>query len=244
MVMSMPYLGKVKILRKIAPPLKAPGPSSPVSTVRGAIVAVEGEDTQTVSQLTEWLDNFLHKSEQFASKVVDGPKVPAANEETSLRQYLGTVGEWHGRGKEIIDFITTAPSAINASEEDSDKDCSGTLSAIPVLLLSTYQLHASDAYACRIPITDAYSPTDHWQWMATMWRGIIGPDITIYIRDALPVEMSKEKVVEVKEDVKCLVVRKAKGTTVMEEKALRRVGFEVSEWVRSMSNEVSEAREQ
>lgn len=241
--MSMPCLGKVKILRRIAPPLKAPGPSSPVSAVRGAVVAVEGENAQAVSQLTEWLDSFLLKSGEFASRVVDGPKVPEANEEASLRQYLATVGAWHEKSKEIVGFITATPQTINAGEDGPDKDCSGTSSAIPVLLLSTYQLHTSDAYACRIPITDAYSPTDHWQWMATMWRGIVGPDITIFIRDSPPVEMAREKIVEVKEDVKCLVVRKEKGAADVEEKALRRVGFEVGEWVRSISNEAKEVRE-
>jgi len=243
MVMSMPYIGKLKILRSIAPPHKAPGPSSPVSAVRGAVVAVEGEDVRAVGKLTEWLAIFLQKSGEFASKMMDGPNVPETDEETSLRRYLDTVGEWHGKSKEMIEFITTAPQAGDAGEEDAGENRSGTLSAIPVLLLPAYQLHTSDAYACHIPITDAYSPADHWQWMATMWRGVVGPDVTVYIRNKAPVETGKDKAVEVKEDLKCLVIWKEQDAADVEEKALRRVGFEISEWVRSISNEAREGRE-
>lgn len=40
----------------------------------------------------------------------------------------------------------------------------------------------SDAAAVTIPINDAYAPVDHWQWMATLWRGIVGADLVIYVK--------------------------------------------------------------
>ena len=33
-----------------------------------------------------------------------------------------------------------------------------------------------------MPIDDNFSPPAHWQWFATLWRGSVGPDITIVIR--------------------------------------------------------------
>jgi hypothetical protein len=33
-----------------------------------------------------------------------------------------------------------------------------------------------------MPISDGFSPPAHWQWFATLWRGSIGPDITIVIK--------------------------------------------------------------
>ncbi|KAF2141237.1 uncharacterized protein K452DRAFT_298636 [Aplosporella prunicola CBS 121167] len=53
----------------------------------------------------------------------------------------------------------------------------------PVLILPTYNLAAADAWASRVPIADNYSPADHWQWIATLWRGIVGPDVVVYVRD-------------------------------------------------------------
>jgi hypothetical protein len=104
----------------------------------------------------------------------------------------------------------------------------------PVILLPTFQLHASVAYASRIPIADAYSPTDHWQWMATLWRGIVGPDLTIYVRSFEGKEGSfAGKTVDLDEQVRCLTVMKGVGRG-FGEATLRRVGFEVGEWVRGV----------
>jgi len=33
-----------------------------------------------------------------------------------------------------------------------------------------------------MPINDAYSPVAHWQWLATLWRGCAGPDVTVVIK--------------------------------------------------------------
>ena len=52
----------------------------------------------------------------------------------------------------------------------------------PIALVPKYQLTLTDAAASTIPIADEYSPTDHWQWMATLWRGVIGPDVTVDVR--------------------------------------------------------------
>ncbi|KAI9877733.1 MAG: hypothetical protein M1823_007059, partial [Watsoniomyces obsoletus] len=33
-----------------------------------------------------------------------------------------------------------------------------------------------------MPIVDSYSPLAHWQWLATLWRGCIGPDVSVVIK--------------------------------------------------------------
>jgi HMG box factor len=60
--------------------------------------------------------------------------------------------------------------------------------SIPIALIPRYQVTTTDAFACSIPINDAYAPFDHWLWMASIWRACIGPDITVYIRDSSPDE--------------------------------------------------------
>ena len=91
--------------------------------------------------------------------------------------------------------------------------------------------------------------------MATLWRGIVGPDVTIAVVPKLPIapaisassstnsdgkfiaagmgSKSSSGGAEVRlEDARAIVVREdEKGEVV--EGVLRRVGFEVSEWVRS-----------
>lgn len=132
---------------------------------------------------------------------------------------------------------------------------------VPVALIPRYALSLSDSFASTIPINDAYAPVDHWQWTATLWRGVVGADVTVYIKDRNGADTSaggadakgKEAAaaggapVEVRlADARAIVVRRQNGHCAMVgggggpadsgigEAALRRVGFEVGEWVRGM----------
>ncbi|KAL8797159.1 MAG: hypothetical protein Q9195_000626 [Heterodermia aff. obscurata] len=141
------------------------------------------------------------------------------------------------------------------------------LKGLPIALLPCWALTHADRYACSLPITDAYAPIDHWQWMATLWRGIVGADITVAVRSAqvpaetpTTAEMVKAaagtgsagsskanagsaggkgvapvvgQAVDVRlEDARAIVLRALEGGGVPEG-SLRRVGFEVGEWIRA-----------
>lgn len=291
-IMSMPFLDKVKNLRRIAPPMGAvsatqTADSKPNST-RGALVAVEGRNRKAVDSLAAWLGDLLEKSGDHNVDLMDGPKVPNGWDKVNIADYNAVIGEWHQRNKTIMDFLQHSSKIDDAGSDENENDDDATEDArsddgepsptknvgkasasdsIPVIVLKTYQLHACDRYACSIPITDVYRPPDHWLWMATLWRGILGADITIYVREidtssqsaavagesgdkpapigngnaatAAAMEKEREKIGTVdiveEEGLKCLVVHKEKGKDV-EERALRRLGFELGEWVRGIAN--------
>ncbi len=236
-VATMPYLGKIKVLGRIAPPLRSSSFVGSAANVRGAIVAVEGSDAKAVRDTTARLEELLNKSGEHFAKIARPPKVPGPEQkEASLADYLEMIKEWHAKSKEMIDFLTSAPPPLPQSADGVSPRASGALT--PILLVPTFQLHASDAYASRIPINDTYTPADHWQWMATMWRGIVGPDITIYIKNTDADEMAREKLVDVREDVRCFTVRKDRDAAGIDGRALRRVAFEVGECVSSISPDV------
>lgn len=262
MVMSMPFWGKIRVLGKIAPPHRAAANVS----VRGAIVAVEGDDedegdadvgvdgegergkADAVAAMGRWLEESLNKTGETWAQMAEAPRGPAGGgggAAVGLGEYVEVIAEWHGRSKQMVEFITRAP------EEETEGTPTATTTTTegggrapprdqrtPVLIMPTYNLRAADAWASRIPITDNYSPADHWQWVATLWRGIVGPDITIYIKDVSQgeMEMTGGKAVEVREDgqTKCLIVKRVGGKDI-EESALRRLGFEVGEMIRSVS---------
>ena len=68
--------------------------------------------------------------------------------------------------------------------------------------------------------------------MATLWRGIVGPDLTIYVKSVGEGGMPGGKMVDLDEQVRCLTV--GKGPRGFGEATLRRVGFEVGEFVRGV----------
>lgn len=115
-------------------------------------------------------------------------------------------------------------------DNDNTKSTATTTNpaAKPITILPLFSLHASNTFACRIPLIDTYAPNDHWSWNATQWRGVVGADLTIYLKDG----EEKGKMVEQSEEERLFVVRRGDGADV-DGSTLRRVGFEVGEWVRA-----------
>ncbi|PSS00604.1 hypothetical protein BD289DRAFT_30118 [Coniella lustricola] len=136
----------------------------------------------------------------------------------ALVDYLHTILRWHTKSAEIVKHITTEPAK------------NGPFKLIPVALIpGGFGLTLSDRAATTIDITDVYSPLDHWQWMASLWRGIVGADLVVYVREMTadeatlnhrPVEYHASGVMEVK-------VAGGKVDETME----RRLAFEVMEWI-------------
>lgn len=129
---------------------------------------------------------------------------------------------------------TSGKGTVGSASSGPVPDMSATK---PVKIIANYSLFASNFFSCHIPTgtPDRYSPKDHWEWNATLWRGIVSPDLTIYVRDAPGNESSKPIVEGVGEGNLFVVKRtKVEGKEGLELEAsvLRRLGFEVSEWVR------------
>lgn len=140
--------------------------------------------------------------------------------------------------------------------------------------MPAYQVTWSDWFASHVDIHDAYSPMDHWQWAATLWRDVIGPDVTVAVQaDGIvnvPSASAADKnsavtggnvsaggisntsaggggkttdkasgsgnaLVEVRlEEARAVIVRgeRDRDGGGIGEGGLRRVGFEIGEWVR------------
>lgn len=131
---------------------------------------------------------------------------------------------------------------VDVAVKPSRKDTQNfSTCAKPVRIITNYSLHASNFFARHIPIDshDLYAPMDHWKWSATQWRGIISPDLTIYVRDGVSSDGAKQSV-DIFEGDKLIVVKRTnvEGREALEVEAstMRRLGFEVSEWVRDFGS--------
>lgn len=130
--------------------------------------------------------------------------------------------------------VDTRQDSVSSTGENSPVSSS----AKAVSIVVNYSLYASNFFACHIPIEAhaRYSPKDHWEWTATHWRGIISPDLTVYVRDGVATDTGKQSV-EIMDDGNLFVVKRTKAdgkdAWEVEPSTLRRLGFEVSEWVRA-----------
>jgi HMG box factor len=305
MIMSLPVLTKVKILNMAAPQLATPGPASPPFEVRGAIVAIEGLNSEKVGLMTEYLTGELAKNERFCIKTFSGPPIRKHSKEDlespdyelrgPFEYFLEIISRWHKVSREMCKFITTKPGknsspvdaptgtadavmadsshhgaekkaedgarpaepevvspvsprtiipttaslSIKSPSRVTNLDAKATKASVPIAMVPRYQLTTVDIAAVSMAITDSYSPNDHWRWLASLWRGCVGPDITIVLRGpGEGAEGSGENWdsfntgVEVRlQGERTVVVRVGKSGEI-DDKALRRVGFEVEEYLR------------
>ena len=259
MVMSIPYVNKIKVLSKISPPLAAPGPTSPDRDIRGAVIAVESADRALLEETGGFITEYLSKDPSCSiktftpsspsdrdvplicdiettngtphSKFPDHRSSQAHINSDPFMEYLSVISSWHQRSAEIIKHIST--SSTN-NTDDQVLPSSLTSKILPVALVPHgFSLTTSDVFSLRIPINDSYAPVDHWQWMATLWRGIIGPDLTIYAKRVDEDEIERCGGVEIREDCSGIIVR-VPDSGFIDQKTARRLGFEVMEFVRSM----------
>ncbi|KAL3421866.1 HMG box protein [Phlyctema vagabunda] len=264
MVMTIPYLNKIKVLSKISGPLRTPGPTSPSHDIRGAIIAVEGADSSLVSEVGAFLNEALSKEPSLAIKTWTAPPTSTSNPITPSTDtemadeerkevaddsdhdpfidYLTTISKWHKKSEAIQKHITSTPAAPPIDPGVTKRSSDSAQKRLPVALLPEgFSITTSDHFALRIPINDAYAPVDHWQWMATLWRGIVGPDLTVYVKKIRDKdEFESMSGVELRKDCAAIVVRVMDGTK-LDEKSARRLAFEVSEYVRGVEGSFGRA---
>lgn len=268
-VKTIPFLNKIKVLSRIAPPLSPPFRQADAPR-RGPVIAVEGQDPAVVGAAVNYLSAALKKEEKYHVSVFDGPPLRPRDGDSDSGQatvdYLHTISGWHPVSSEIVNFVKMPSEEAKSISGDSGSDVSPktiipqtaslqidspALSSesgvdsipspprsapafMPVALVPRYQLTTADAFACSIPIEDFYGPLDHWQWMASIWRSCVGPDVTVYIRECEKEELERlgGNAVEVRlQDARTIVVRRAAGSAGLEEKTLKRVGFELEDFL-------------
>ncbi|KAK7397811.1 slightly ste11-like protein [Neonectria punicea] len=259
-IMSVSFVRKMTVLGRICQPVsKVRG--SEVDT-RGPVIAVEGPKSRILQQVGQAVEKALMESKQFNLKTWANHSIQELDDgdifdheregepsESHGRyvSHLRTMMLWHEKSQEIEQHIAhiDGPKPDEAgeiprrgsAESSSSLDSHGkpTSSNVPVALLKEgYSLTVSDMLACNVPITDAYGPIDHWQWLATLWRGVVGPDLVVYVKPSMDEEIAKHGTVHVQKRPGLVLVRIPVGSN-LDEATERRVGFEVVEWVRAES---------
>lgn len=209
-ILAAQWLGKSKVILK---DLEYDG-ISPPDTAKSCKMDLSSIPVSTsASAPAHTVDENYDDEEDASFKPNGATQIDSANPSTnpkksSLTEIMDVDTHNHNHDHEP----TTTPSTTQTTK--------------PIAILPLFSLHASNIFACRIPLTH-YAPYDHWSWNATQWRGVVGPDLTIYLKDG----EDKGKSVEQFDEERLFVVRR--GAEEIDGPTLRRVGFEVGEWVRA-----------
>lgn len=85
-----------------------------------------------------------------------------------------------GTGSSTLPELSS--STIATTRLPASSSTSTATIPIPIALIPAYQLTTADLAAIAMSITDSYSPLNHWQWLASLWRGCIGPDASVVVQ--------------------------------------------------------------
>lgn len=173
----------------------------------------------------------------------------SAETEGLFSSYLQTVLSWQEKSKQITRHIAGGEGSYatenQSTQEDvirsrsaethkppKDKANSALADSIHVALIREgFSLTLADKFACTTPIADMYGPIDHWQWMASLWRGTVCPDLIVYVKPSEEDEINNFGTVEFSRQMGLIVVRVATNKG-LDEATERRMAFEVMEWMR------------
>lgn len=158
-----------------------------VRTASGPRVIAPGESVSIVDYLDlirDWHDKSREMIEFITSAGVGEEVVPTTEPHDEAHPRHNNTANDKDNAIDLITSPTSPQKSNNPTPTLPSASISdNTPTAIPLILLRRYQLHASNTFAQHIPLGPTYTPIDHWQWMATMWRGTLGPDLTVYIKD-------------------------------------------------------------
>lgn len=248
-VMQIPVDRKLSTLMKLCRTL-------PNRLGRGQIIAVEGpSEGSALGQISQVVEQALQNCRNVSvrSWAADPPGSAARStlEDTalgntysavSIPDYYSSIMSWHEKSNQITRHVNSnvrdqVSSAIEGQPNSPfagspSMDRSGArLQPTPVALIKDgYCLTESDRFACNSAAAENWSATDHWQWAAMLWRGIVAPDLTVYICPSRSEEIEHMGSVDFQRQLNLMMVRVPINLEVSES-ITRRVTFEVKEWM-------------
>ncbi|KAI1311137.1 hypothetical protein F5Y03DRAFT_382278 [Xylaria venustula] len=173
-----------------------------------------------------------------------------------IASYVARMLKWHKTSEDLIRYVTSYPpqkqgendagpsgSANTTTATSSSSSSSSSSRLLPVAILSDgYSLTFSDRYAGALHVNDAYRADDHWQWVATLWRGVVGADLTVCVKRSAPAADSESGSNSggggsggVDMAGSGVMMLRVPESGRVDEKLERRLGFEIAEWVRGGS---------
>ncbi|KAI5855829.1 hypothetical protein BZA05DRAFT_389804 [Tricharina praecox] len=226
-------LEKARAISRICPPLSSMSvpPFGTPSVTRMPIITVDGDDVDLVSDLYHLLSRELEKSPiQQPLYHIDDPDDPlTVLSDAELEGLLDSTGELErDNDADAARYLTHVASWRRKSPEIR----SVLMQQQQIVLVNRYVLSRCEVAALRLD-TDGLSTLEHWQWCATVWKGCVGADMTIFVV-ALPDGGLAEEPVRSKDGGKVVFVGKAGRRKEWGGKLMRRLVFDISELVRSL----------
>lgn len=241
-VMAIPLKRKLDHLSRISRPCPTSTVDRQPVAFRGAFIAVEGPNHDMLQDIGRAVEKSVMASNDVSLRTWGGDSDNADSttrgekgenrqgegeqeDDSSFQAYFRLVLSWQDKCKQISQHVTNDKNPGSSGAE-------GTSNKLPVALVKDgFSLTLADKFACSTPIADWFSPQDHWQWMASLWRGVPSPDLIVYVSPSSEEEIRQLGAVDLSKQMGLMTVR-IPANKGLDEATERRMAFELSEWMR------------
>lgn len=253
-VMQIPAERKLSTLMKVCRNLPSRSGRGQVIAVEGPI---DGPALGQISHIVEqalqtcrntcvrsWSGDDASVSARSVSEGIGSGSIQSHRPPVSIPEYYTSIMGWHERSSQIVRHVTSesrdqvgTPSAEGpltspypGSPSTESRGGSRVQSTPVALIKDGYCLTESDRFACNSAGAENWTANDHWQWAAMLWRGIVAPDLTVYVCPSRSEDIEHMGSVDFQRQLNMMLVR-IPITLEVSESTRRRVSFEVKEWM-------------
>ncbi|KAL9128703.1 MAG: hypothetical protein Q9217_002664 [Psora testacea] len=198
------------------------------------VIAVDGSDSKAIELLISSLQHYIAKTLGCVVRVVSPDLVPRAQTIPELYRFMTKVQTWGEMWAEMRGDGSFAQDPCDASvpRHGGPVMCPPSPGRSCVYILPLSPLTITMTAADRVTFPGADHDNEHFRWLASHWTGYPRPDIMINIHDVDGIVSRREVLRLQSQNMKALIVTKiADGEAIITPQQLRRVTFEVVEWL-------------
>lgn len=233
---TCPIFQKFEMMSKIL--------SNPEDSQLIKVIAVDGYDPKLVESMIDYLSKEVSTMGNVVRVFDDDEVREVIREPTDLKTYKQHIWLWDNLWKYIIKLPVPGPVTTNPNHDTTMADMyssadgsSYSKTQLPFVNIIPFSpLMVSLKATTEIPLNGTYTYDDQtsmyesqWCKLARLWSGRIKPNVTVLIQNSQEIRLHG---IEDQNTNNILVTKRNPEYGGLTGKQLRRVGFEVKEWLR------------
>lgn len=194
------------------------------------VVAVDGTNRNVVHLVIASLHYQITKDLRYTVRVVsDNSQPPSSYRPTAISTYLDHIRDWGLMWAMMLHTHPTRRSSEHSVQPALYPATSYPYPLVYILPLSPFMATLEASKSTEL----AHHPHDGlWRWLAGHWAGHLRPDITVILRENNNNTMDQEVLRVEGENMRTLLVTNVPdGEIDLTPAQLRRITFEVEEWL-------------
>ena len=204
---------------------------------RCRVIAVDGSDSSAVTYMIEHLRHHLPSTTRLQVCISGLMSLPSEPQSFDLGEFIQQIQQWNAMLHRTAARSSTDSACINFSEgQFRNNNLARSIPGANYALIVPFSPLNAISRAASSGSSENATPSadDLWYRLANFWRGSTRPDILIDIKEYEECFQHREVLRIFNQNIRAVVAttERKRGRPMFLDNQLRRIVFEVSEWLR------------